>query len=70
MSVNSMNDDSENIRVGDSERSRALDELSTHFANGLIDINEFEERTGKAAIAKTRGDIRKLFLDLPRLDGT
>ncbi|HAT1152029.1 TPA: DUF1707 domain-containing protein [Corynebacterium striatum] len=45
------------IRVGDAERHNALDLLSTHFANGLIDINEFEDRTGKAAVARTRGGL-------------
>ena len=53
------------IRVGDAERHNALDLLSTHFANGLIDINEFEDRTGKAAVARTRGEIASLFEDLP-----
>lgn len=36
----------------------------------MLDINEFEERTGKAAVAKTRGDISELFGDLPALDGS
>lgn len=45
------------IRVGDAERHNALCLLSTHFANGLIDINEFEDRTGKAAVARTRGGL-------------
>lgn len=45
------------IRVGDAERHNALDLLSTHFANGLIDINEFEDRTEKAAVARTRGGL-------------
>ncbi|HAT1170491.1 DUF1707 SHOCT-like domain-containing protein [Corynebacterium striatum] len=53
------------IRVGDAERHNALDLLSTHFANGLIDINEFEDRTGKAAVARTRSEIASLFEDLP-----
>lgn len=53
------------IRVGDAERHNALDLLSTHFANGLIDINEYEDRTGKAAVARTRGEIASLFEDLP-----
>lgn len=51
--------------MGDAERHNALDLLSTHCANGLIDINEFEDRIGKAAVARTRGEIASLFDDLP-----
>ena len=49
----SMNKD---IRVGDAERHNALDLLSTHFANGLIDINEFEDRTGRRLLRVPAAD--------------
>ncbi|MDO5031085.1 DUF1707 domain-containing protein [Corynebacterium sp.] len=53
------------IRASDAERTAALDRLGVHFAEGLLDITEFEERTGKAAAARTRGELAQLFTDLP-----
>ncbi|QYH19974.1 DUF1707 domain-containing protein [Corynebacterium aquatimens] len=53
------------IRVGDAERSDALDRLGTLFADGYLDVGEFEERTGQAAVARTRGELSMLFNDLP-----
>ena len=53
------------IRVGDAERSDALDRLGTLFADGYLDAGEFEERTGQAAVARTRGELSVLFDDLP-----
>ena len=52
------------LRVGDQERSHVLELLSAHFADGYIDVHEFEERTGHAAIARTRGDLDALLKDL------
>lgn len=60
--------DPSQIRVGDAERSEALDQLGEHFANGYLDVNEFEERTGQAAAARTRADLSALFGDLPGVD--
>ena len=39
--------------------------LGTHFADGRLDDHEFNERSGAVAGAKTIGDIRPLFTDLP-----
>ncbi|KQB86346.1 DUF1707 SHOCT-like domain-containing protein [Corynebacterium lowii] len=58
----------ENIRVGDKERSEALDALGEHFVRGFIDAAEFEERTGQAAAARTQGELAVLFSDLPELE--
>lgn len=55
----------DDIRVGDAERSDALDRLGTLFADGYLDVGEFEERTGQAAVARTRGELSMLFDDLP-----
>lgn len=57
--------DNAHFRVGDKERNHVLDLLSAHFADGYIDVHEFEERTGHAAIARTRGDLDTLLKDLP-----
>ena len=53
------------IRIGDADRSAALDALGMHFADGRLTIAEFEERTGAAATAVTRADLAPLFADLP-----
>src|SRR5699024_4733932 len=53
------------VRVGDKERTHVLELLSAHFADGYIDVHEFEERTGHAATARTRGDLDSLLKDLP-----
>ncbi len=52
-------------RAGDTERSRALDRLGQYFADGYLDVHEFDERTGQAALARTQGEIDSLFTDLP-----
>ncbi len=61
----SENFDPSQMRVGDPERSEALDRLGEHFANGYLDVHEFEERTGRAAVARTKADLSALFGDLP-----
>lgn len=53
------------VRVGDKERGHVLELLSAHFADGYIDVHEFDERTGHAAIAQTRGELDALLKDLP-----
>jgi Domain of unknown function (DUF1707). len=58
-------DENSNLRIGDPERNAALDRLGTYFADGYIDVNEFDERSGKAAIAQTQGELSHLFHDLP-----
>lgn len=55
----------DDVRVGDSERSAALDRLGTLFADGYLEVSEFDERTGQAAVARTRGELATLFDDLP-----
>ncbi len=54
------------LRVSDSDRDRAIAELSEHFQAGRITADEFEERTGRALRARTVGDLAELFTDLPR----
>ncbi len=57
--------DSSDIRISDDERESALAALGTHMSSGRLDVDEFSERSAKAAIAKTRGDLILLFRDLP-----
>jgi hypothetical protein len=55
----------QHIRVSDTERAEVADRLAEHFASGRLDQAEFDERTAQARNAKTRGDLRGLFDDLP-----
>lgn len=54
------------LRVGDAEREAAATALGEHFSAGRLDQNEFEQRLTAAYAAKTRGDLDRLFVDLPR----
>ena len=55
------------MRISDTERQRAVDELRRHFAAGRLDIDEFSLRTEKALEASTLEDLDKLLSDLPML---
>jgi hypothetical protein len=55
------------LRASDAERNEVADRLSRHFAEGRLDQAEFKERLDRAMGATTRGDLRGLFDDLPRL---
>jgi hypothetical protein len=59
--------DQTQLRVSDAERNAVADKLSQHFAEGRLDQTEFKERLDRAMSAKTEGDLRGLFDDLPRL---
>jgi hypothetical protein len=53
------------MRVGDADRERAVRALGEHFAQGRLDVHEFEERAGRAHAARTRDQLDALFVDLP-----
>lgn len=55
----------QHLRVSDAERRAVADRLAEHFSDGRLDQAEFDERVGQATNAKTRGDLRGLFDDLP-----
>lgn len=55
------------IRIGNRERSEALDQLSTAFTEGYLDVYEFDSRTASAASAEYQDEISVLFHDLPDL---
>lgn len=57
--------DSDELRIGTQEREDAVRALGDHFADGRIPVDEYEERVGQALEAKTRADLRPLFVDLP-----
>jgi DUF1707 SHOCT-like domain/Domain of unknown function (DUF4234) len=57
----------ERLRVSDAERQGAASWLGSAFADGRLDILEFETRVDRAYGAVTYGDLDQLFFDLPRL---
>ncbi len=55
----------QHIRVSDADRTEVTDRLAVHFGEGRLTQAEFDERAAQAMNAKTRGDLRGLFDDLP-----
>ncbi|MGH3256525.1 MAG: DUF1707 SHOCT-like domain-containing protein [Streptosporangiaceae bacterium] len=55
----------QHLRVSDAERNEVTDRLAVHFGEGRLTQAEFDERAAQAMNAKTRGDLRGLFDDLP-----
>jgi len=53
------------IRVGTAEREEAVAVLNAHRAAGRLTGEEFEDRSVRAAAARTRGELDALFADLP-----
>lgn len=53
------------MRVSNEERNRAVAALDVHLATGRLDLSEYGERCGRAAVAQTRGELEELFADLP-----
>lgn len=52
-------------RIGDAERSQAMDDLGVHFSAGRLSFEEYDERLKQVTQAVTRSDISLLFDDLP-----
>jgi hypothetical protein len=55
------------LRASDEERNAVADKLSRHFAEGRLDQAEFKTRLDTAMSATTRGELKGLFYDLPRV---
>jgi uncharacterized protein DUF1707 len=53
------------IRISNAERDEAVETLGVHLSTGRLELSEFEERSGLAAAARTRGELEALFTDLP-----
>lgn len=54
------------LRVSDADRNGTLRRLHNAVALGLIDIEEFEERSSRVSLARTHGELDTLVGDLPR----
>jgi hypothetical protein len=57
--------DPRSFRVSDRERDHAVGRLKDAVSEGLIDIDEFGERTSHALVARTRGELDAVTSDLP-----
>jgi len=55
----------DSLRIGDAERDAAIALLGRHFTDGRLTQEEHEERVVLALKARTGGDLRRLFVDLP-----
>jgi Domain of unknown function (DUF1707) len=53
------------MRVSDSERQRAIDELRRHCGAGRIDMDEYSSRLERALAATTLAELDELLADLP-----
>ncbi|WP_163570545.1 DUF1707 SHOCT-like domain-containing protein [Fodinicola feengrottensis] len=53
------------FRIGDAEREAALGALGEHLAAGRLTMDEYGERTTRAASAQTYGELLAVFTDLP-----
>lgn len=53
------------MRAGDADRERLVEQLREHHAAGRLTLEEFDERMTKAYEAKTYGELRTLTRDLP-----
>uniref|UniRef100_UPI001C243A1D DUF1707 SHOCT-like domain-containing protein n=1 Tax=Nocardia alni TaxID=2815723 RepID=UPI001C243A1D len=54
------------VRIGTAEREQAAAALGEHFAAGRLEVDEYDDRVGRAYTAKTNADLAALFSDLPR----
>ena len=58
-----MNEDQ--LRISDAERDQAAAALGEHFAQGRLTADEHTERLDRIWAARTRGELRPIFRDLP-----
>ena len=56
------------VRIGDTERDRAVSALGDHFAAGRLTREEFDGRVDQAMAARFDRDLQPLFVDLPRTE--
>jgi hypothetical protein len=56
----------EDVRAGDADRERVARVLREHWAEGRLDIAEFDARVGTVYAASTRRELDAVLADLPR----
>ncbi|MDT7724691.1 MAG: hypothetical protein QOI21_1267 [Actinomycetota bacterium] len=55
------------LRVSDNEREHVVGVLQKAIGRGMLDLDEFTERTDLALAARTRGELNAVLADLPGL---
>lgn len=58
----------EPLRISDSERAHATALLGEHYAQGRLDLEEFDDRSTLAMAARYQDQLDTLLADLPSLD--
>lgn len=53
------------VRIGDRERREVDTQLQKAYADGVLTMTEYEERSGRAWAARTRSELVPLTADLP-----
>jgi Domain of unknown function (DUF1707) len=56
------------LRASDADRDRVLAQLQDALASGMIDLEEFHDRSGQALGARTRRELAATTSDLPASD--
>src|SRR5687767_604213 len=57
--------DSDVLSIGNAEREDAVRVLGEHMSEGRLSLEEYEQRSASALEARTRGELKPLFKDLP-----
>jgi hypothetical protein len=57
------------MRLGDADREELFQRLSSHAAQGHLDLEELERRVERVAAAGTREEAATVLADLPPLIG-
>jgi Domain of unknown function (DUF1707) len=65
MAMARISEDAAALRISDADRNGTLRRLHNAVALGLIDIDEFEERSARVSTVRTRADLDALVGDLP-----
>jgi hypothetical protein len=58
----------DHLRASDAEREYVIDLLQRAVGQGMLDLDEFGQRTDVALAARTRADLNRVLLDLPIRD--
>jgi len=56
----------DDMRIGDAERDRVIEELRTHTAAGRLTLGEFSDRADAVLAARSRSDLVRVMTDLPQ----
>ena len=54
------------MRAGDKDRQRVVEQLGTHFGEGRLTVQEFDERVVRAHASVYLDELPALTADLPR----